>query len=151
MNKTDTHRSSTDCVPQPMLFDNLGPRQVVADFSGGHVTSDGGLLLWSDLDRSLGVTRKLARCFVDHRDPHWVEHSVAEVLAQRILGLASGYEDLNDHNRLRLDPLLAVAAGKADPLGLNRTQPDQRGKALAGAATLNRLELTNNKPDSRYH
>lgn len=134
-----------------MLFDNLGPRQVVADFSGGHVTSDGGLLLWRDLDRSLGLTRKLARCFVDYRDQDWVEHFVEELIAQRILGLASGYEDLNDHNRLRVDPLLALAAGKTDPLGMNRTQPDQQGKALAAAATLNRLELTNNKPDSRYH
>ena len=151
MKKTDTHRSSTDCVTQPMLFDNLGSRQVVADFSGGHVTSDGGLLLWSDLDRSLGVTRKLAGCFRDHRQPDWIEHSVAELVAQRILGLASGYEDLNDHNRLRVDPLLAVAAGKTDPLGQQRSQPEQRGNALAGAATLNRLELTNNKTDSRYH
>jgi len=151
MKMTNTHRSSTDCVTQPMLFDNLGPRQVVADFSGGHVTSDGGLLLWYDLDRSLGVTRKLARCFVDYRDQDWVEHFLEELVAQRVLGLASGYEDLNDHNRLRGDPLLATAAGKVDPLGMNRTQPDQQGKALAGAATLNRLELTNNKTDSRYH
>src|SRR5437899_7789529 len=112
MKTTSTHRSSTVCVHQSMLFDNLGSRQVVAEFSGGHVSSDGGLLLWRELDRSLGLTRKLSRCFGDQRDARWVEHSVPELLRQRLLGLAAGYEDLNDHDRLRVDPLLAAAVGK---------------------------------------
>jgi hypothetical protein len=134
-----------------MLFDNLGTRQVVADFSGGHVSSDGGLLLYRELDRSLCLTRKLSRCFCDQRDPRFVEHSVQSMLVQRIVGLAAGYEDLNDHNRLRVDPLLALAAGKTDPEGQDRIQPDQKGKPLAAASTLNRLELTNNQTASRYH
>ncbi len=148
---TSTRRSSTDCVHQAMLFDNLGSRQVIADFSGGHVSSDGGLLLYRQLERSLCLTRKLSQCFRDERDPRFVEHSVPSMLAQRIVGLAAGYEDLNDHNRLRVDPLLALVAGKADPEGQDRIQPDQRGKPLAAASTLNRLELTNNQPGSRYH
>jgi len=148
---TDTRRSSTDCVHQPMLFDNIGSRQVVADFCGGHVSSDGGLLLYRQLDRSICLTRNLSRCFRDERHPRFVEHSAQSMLAQRIHGLAAGYEDLNDHNRLRVDPLLALAAGKIDPEGQDRIQPDQKGKPLAAASTLNRLELTNNQPGSRYH
>jgi len=148
---TDTHRSATDCVHQSMLFDNLGARQVVADFSGGHVSSDGGLLLYRELDRSIGLTHKLSLCFHDGRDPHFVEHAVQEMLHQRLAGLAAGYEDLNDHQRLRVDPLLAVTAGKLDPTGGDRLAADQKGKPLAAPSTLNRLELTNSKPDSRYH
>jgi hypothetical protein len=134
-----------------MFFDDLGSRQVVAEFSGGHVSSDGGLLLFADLDRSLGLSRKLALCFLDQRNPDFVEHHLSTMLAQRITALAAGYPDLNDHSRLRLDPLMAVVAGHTDPEGLDRTQPDQKGKPLAAPATLNRLELTNTHPDSRYH
>jgi len=121
----------------------------VADFSGGHLSTDGGALLLRQLDRSLGVIRGLAQCFQDARHPLFVEHKVEELLAQRVYGLALGYEDLNDHQELRLDPLLAVSAGKEDPLAVHRAERD-RGKALAGAATLNRLELSNHK-QSRYH
>jgi hypothetical protein len=127
------------------------PRRIVAEFSGGHVSTDGGLSLFADLDRSLGLTRKLSRCFHDHRDQRFVEHGLQTMLAQRLHGLAAGYEDLNDHFRLRLDPLLAVVAGHPDPEGQDRSHPDQHGKPLAAPATLNRLELTNTKPDSRYH
>jgi hypothetical protein len=134
-----------------MLFDNLGHRQLVADFSAGHVSADGGLLLISQLDRSLGVSDKLSRCFRDQRDADWVEHRLPELLRQRLTGLVAGYEDLNDQNRLRVDPLLAAVVGKSDVVGEQRADPSQRGKPLAAAATLNRLELTNNKPDSRYH
>lgn len=133
-----------------MLFPELGSRSVVADFSGGTLSSDGGVLLLRQADRALGLTRALANCFADERDPDWVEHSLAELLAQRIYGLALGYEDLNDHQQLRRDPLLAVAAGKGDPLGLNRSDPADRGIALAAPSTLNRLELSNNVTD-RYH
>jgi hypothetical protein len=135
---------------QPLLFDELGPRAVVADFSGGYLSSDGGALLLRQIDRGLGVSRSLAACFRDHRDPFWVEHSIRELVAQRLHGLALGYEDLNDHDQLRCDPLLAVCADKPDPLGLNRLDPEQRGKALAGSSTLNRLELGNEK-QSRCH
>jgi hypothetical protein len=151
MKTTDTANAPTDCLHQPLLFDNLGTRQVLADFSAGHVSSDGGLLFLRQLDSSLGLTRKFSLCFRDRRDPDAIEHAVHELNSQRILGLAVGYEDLNDHDRLRHDPLLAIAAGKTDPLGQNRRDPAQRGKPLASAPTLNRLELTNNLPDDRSH
>src|SRR5258705_3197153 len=107
------------------------------------------MLLLRQIDEGLGISRSLARCFYDARNPLFIEHSVRELVAQRLLGMAAGYEDLNDHNLLRLDPLFAVAVGKEDPLGSGRAPQDQ-GKALASASTLNRLELGNNK-NSRCH
>jgi hypothetical protein len=133
---------------QSLLFDDLGPRQVQADFSGGHLSSDGGVLLLRQIDRGMGISRALARCFYDARNQVFVDHALEELLAQRLNGLALGYEDLNDHDTLRLDPLLAVAAGKNDPLGEDRIH--DRSCALAGSSTLNRMELSNNKTD-RYH
>jgi hypothetical protein len=93
-------------------------------------------------DAALGLTRSLAGCFVDGRQQIYVDHSVAQLLAQRIYGLALGYEDLNDHDELRSDPMLAVALGKDDVKGEQRRRAQDRGKALAGKSTLNRLELT---------
>jgi len=151
MNTTNTRSASTVCLPQALEFANLGARAVVGDFSAGHVSADGGLLWLRQLDSSLGLTRKLSRCFHDRRDPDAIEHTVQHLIAQRILGLAVGYEDLNDHNRLRHDPLLAVAAGKTDPLGHDRRDRAQHGQPLASAPTLNRLELTNQLADDRYH
>ena len=142
--------SSTDCNEQRLLFQELGSRKVEADFSGGALSSDGGALLLRQVDANLGLTRTLAQCFNDTRDQLYVDHSVQQLLAQRIYGLALGYEDLNDHERLRLDPLLAIACNKEDPLGEDRFNPAHRGIALAGTSTLNRLELSNNK-NSRCH
>lgn len=130
---------------QALLFADLGPRQVVADFSGGTLSSDGGLPLLRQLDASLGLTRTLAGCFGDQRDQRFVDHALSELLRQRIYGLALGYEDLNDHEQLRRDPLLATACDKDDPLGQDRFNPLDRGIPLAGPSTLNRLELSNNK------
>jgi hypothetical protein len=138
----------TSSLSQPLLFNSLAARQVVADFSGGHLSSDGGVLLLRQIDLGLGVSRGLAQCFFDTRNSRFVDHEVSELVAQLLHGIALGYEDLNDHDLLRLDPLLAVAAGKADPLGLDRLQ--DKGHALASASTLNRLELGNNKA-TRYH
>jgi hypothetical protein len=132
---------------EPLLFTDLGSRQVVADFSGGYLSTNGGALLLRQADAHLGLTQSLARCFDDQRDPTWVDHSVPQLLSQRLYGLALGYEDLNDHQRLRLDPLLAAACGKEDPLGEDRVLPAFRGIALAAPSTLNRLELSNNKND----
>lgn len=140
----------TDCEQVSFQFQGLGARQVVADFSGGFVSSDGGSLLLRQADRSIGLTRGLAGCFVDWRDPRFVEHHVQELVAQRVYGLALGYEDLNDHADLRRDPLLAVAADKVDPLGEHRDEAN-RGKALAAPATLQRLESAVDHPGSRYH
>jgi len=143
-----TASSSTECRNQPLLFQELGSRKVVADFSGGTLSSDGGVLLLRQVDLSLGLTRRLADCFGDQRNPIFVEHAVPELLAQRIYAQALGYEDVNDHQQLRCDPLLATACGKKDPLGENRTF--HPGPALAAPSTLNRLELSNNR-NSRCH
>ena len=142
--------SATDCNAQPLLFQDLGSRKVVADFSGGTLSSDGGVLLLRQADASLGLTHRLAQCFQDGRAQVYVDHSVRQLVAQRTYGLALGYEDLNDHEWLRLDPLLATACDKRDPLGQDRFNPAHRGVALAGASTLNRLELSNNK-STRAH
>ena len=130
---------------QALLFADLGPRKVVVDFSGGTLSSEGGALLLRQLDTSLGVTRTLAGCFGDQRDQRFVDHSLPELLRQRIYGWALGYEDLNDHGQLRHDPLLATACDKTDPLGQDRFNPADRGTPLAAPSTLNRLELSNNK------
>lgn len=145
-----TASSKTDCKEQPLLFQDLGSRKVVADFSGGSLSSDGGALLLRQVDANLGLTRTLAQCFADRRQQVFVDHAVPEMLAQRIYGLGLGYEDLNDHDELRLDPLLATACNKSDPLGEDRFNPAHRGIALAGSSTLNRLELSNNR-SSRCH
>jgi hypothetical protein len=114
---------------------------VEADFTGGHLSSDGGVLLLREMDRHLGLCDKLARCFSDARHPDFVEHALPVMIRQRVLGLALGYEDLNDHDQLRTDPLLAAACGNPDLLGEDRRHEQDRGKALAGKSTLNRLEL----------
>src|SRR5208283_149334 len=145
-----TASSKTDCKEQPLLFQDLGSRQVVADFSGGTLSSDGGVLLLREVDANLGLTQSLAQCFDDYRQQVFVDHAVQEMLAQRIFGLGLGYEDVNDHDELRLDPLLATACNKRDPLGEDRFNPAHRGVALAGSSTLNRLELSNNW-SSRCH
>jgi hypothetical protein len=135
---------------QSFFFDDLGPRQVQADFSGGLLSSDGGVLLLRQVDANLGLTQSLAFCFGDQREQVFVDHSVRQLLTQRLFGLALGYQDINDHAQLRRDPLLAVACDKEDPLGLTRLNPFHRGMALAGPSTLNRLELSNNR-DTRCH
>jgi hypothetical protein len=132
---------------QPLLFDDLGSRRVQADFSGGTLSSDGGVLLLRQVDINLGLTQSLAQCFEDQRQQVFVDHSVRQLLTQRIFGLALGYEDLNDHEQLRRDPLLATACEKTDPLGQDRLNPNHRGLALAGSSTLNRMELSNNRSD----
>src|SRR5947209_5787363 len=124
------------------LFQDLGARAVVARFDGGTITSDGGGLLLREVEAKFRFVEQFARCFTDHRDPELVEHTLPELLKQRVFGLCLGYEDLNDHDRLRHGPLLAVLAGKDDPLGHDRLDPADRGKPLAGKSTLNRLELT---------
>jgi hypothetical protein len=130
----------------------LGSRQVLADFDGGDISSDGGALLLREAERLTGVIRQFAACFADHRNPDLTEHTVEELIAQRVYALALGYEDLNDHDDLRRDPLLATVVGKADPTGKARQRPRDRGKALAGKSTLNRLELSpvGADADSRY-
>lgn len=115
---------------------------MTAAFDGGSITSDAGALLLRQIEAKHSIIKNFALCFTDYRDPGRIEHSITELLTQRILGICLGYEDLNDHDTLRHDPLLAVACSKADPLGKNRTAARDRGMALAGKSTLNRLELS---------
>jgi DDE family transposase len=132
----------TECIAPALSFQPLGPRQVVAAFDGGHVTSDAGGLLLREVEHQFRFVEQFAACFTDHRHPDRTEHSLLELLKQRIFALCLGYEDLNDHDRLRHDSLLAVLVGKHDPQGTQRLRDQDRGKALAGKSTLNRLELT---------
>ena len=143
---------TTECNSTYLDFPMLGSREVLADFDGGDISSDGGALLLRETERLTGIIRQFAACFTDHRNPDLIEHTVEELIAQRVYALALGYEDLNDHDDLRRDPLLATVVGKADPTGKTRQRPRDRGKALAGKSTLNRLELTpvGADKDSRY-
>jgi len=142
----------SECTQGTFDFQGLGRREVVARFDGGPITSDAGGLLLREVEEHTGIIRQMARCFADYRDEDLIEHSVEQLLRQRIFGLALGYEDLNDHDQLRHDPLLATLAGKQDPAGNDRLRKRDRGKALAGRNTLNRLELTPRGADagSRY-
>jgi len=100
----------------------------VARFDGGSITSDGGGLLLREVERGTGIVRQFAACFTDHRNPRLIEHSVPELVAQRVYGLALGYEDLNDHDELRRDPLLATLVGKGDPTGAHRLRDRDVGR-----------------------
>jgi hypothetical protein len=143
---------ATECNASEFDFQGLGTRAVTARFDGGAITSDAGGLLLREVEVKTGILRRFAACFADHRDPDLIEHTVYDLLAQRVFALALGYEDLNDHDALRHDPLLAVLVGKADPTGHDRRRHRDRGKSLAGKSTLNRLELTPVKANakSRY-
>jgi Transposase DDE domain group 1 len=143
----------TECNRTASPLQPLGRREVVANFDGGTITSDGGgAILLRELENRNGIIRRFADCFTDHRDPELIEHTVYDLVAQRVFGLALGYEDLNDHDILRLDPALALLVGKDDPTGEDRARARDQGKALAGKSTLNRLELTPPGADesSRY-
>jgi hypothetical protein len=128
----------TQCNQSNFEFDPCGRREIVARFDGGTISSDGGALLLRQTDQRLKLLPRLAECFVDSRKQTQVEHSVREMLAQRIYGLALGYEDLNDHEQLRNDPVFALLAGREEV-----EQP------LAGKSTLNRMELGRGEAD-RY-
>jgi len=132
----------TPCTTPDLTFEPLGARHVVASFDGGAVTSDAGGLLLREVEAKFRFVEQFARCFTDHRDPGRVEHTLPQLLKQRVFGLCLGYEDLTDHDTLRHDPLLAVLVGKGDPTGQDRRDVADRGKALAGKSTRNRLELT---------
>ena len=141
----------TECREQSWLFQDLGNRKVEVDFGGGYLSSDGGGLILRELERHSGLLRDFAGCFVDYRDQRYIEHSVQELVSQRIHGLVLGYEDLNDHDHLRRDPIHGLIAGKSDPLGQDRILERDKGKALAAQSTLNRLEVSAEAIDARYH
>lgn len=129
----------TECSTERSVFGRVEGRSVVAEFDGGALTSDSGGLLLGAADQRLDLVRRIARCFRDARDPRLVEHSVATLIGQRVFGIALGYEDLNDHDELRHDPLMAVLAGK-----LEARREDCA--PVAGKSTLNRLELSRETP-----
>ena len=132
---------TTECTQEPFPFHPLNQREIRGQFDGGSITSDAGGLLLREVEKRTNIIRQFASCFSDYRDPELVEHGVAELLAQRIYGLALGYEDLNDHEELRRDPLLAVLVEKEDLSGEQRRRVRDQGTALAGKSTLNRMEL----------
>ena len=132
---------TTECNQEPFPFHPLNQREVRGQFDGGAITSDAGGLLLREVEKRTGIIGQFASCFTDYRDPELVEHGVAELVAQRIYGLALGYEDLNDHEELRRDPLLAVLVEKRDLSGEKRRRASDQGTALAGKSTLNRMEL----------
>lgn len=137
----------TDCNAERLSFGNVGSREVIADFEGGRLSSDGGvLLLRLAEERTRIVERFVARCMTDYRNPDLIEHSLVDMVKQRVFALALGYEDLNDHDFLNSDPLLAAAIGKLDLEGEARRRKADVGKPLASSSTLNRLELTPESP-----
>jgi hypothetical protein len=133
----------TECNPTLFEFAPVEGRQVVAAFDGGAITSDAGALLLGETDRAIRLSERFASCFTDARMAELVEHEVPTMVLQRVVGIALGYEDLNDHDELRHDPVLAVLAGK---LAARRSDC----APLAGKSTLNRLELSRPEP-TRYH
>jgi hypothetical protein len=132
----------THCTQKEMEFQGIKNKRVVGKFNGGTITSDAGALLLGEVEMKTKIVKQFAKCFVDYRNQDYTEHSVKELVSQRIYGLAMGYEDLNDHDVLRSDPLLGLLSGKEDPTGQDRKRERDKGKALAGKSTLNRLELT---------
>lgn len=147
--KKETANMNTQCHPNndqlELEFQGLNHKRVISKFDGGYVTSDGGALLLREIEARTGIISELAGCFEDYRNPNRIGHTIEELVAQRIYGLALGYEDLGDHDRLRADPMLAIAVGKKDPTGKNRQNQRDIGYALAGKSTLNRLELSSEK------
>ena len=129
-------------------FSNIGRKSAIGSFDGHYVSSDGGALLLKEVEQKFGIIYQFAKCFKDNRNQNLVEHSLNSMLTQRIFGLILGYEDLNDHDQLRSDPLFAAAVGKTDIHGKNRINPEDQGKALAGKSTLNRFELSASKEES---
>jgi len=128
----------TECIQSDFRFEASGRREIVARFDGGTISSDGGAFLLRQTDRRLNLLSRLAACFLDGRNQEQVEHSILEMLSQRVYGLAMGYEDINDHEQLRKDPVFGILAGR-----------EELEKPLAGKSTLNRMELGDGTKD-RY-
>jgi Transposase DDE domain group 1 len=128
----------TECIQSGFGFEACGSREIVARFDGGTISSDGGAFLLRQTDKRLNLLPRLAECFLDGRNQALIEHSILEMLSQRVYGLALGYEDINDHEQLRLDPVFGILAGR-----------EEMEDPLAGKSTLNRMELGSGAKD-RY-
>jgi len=140
--------SLTQYFPKQLNFGSIEGRKVIANFEGGTITSDAGIVLMAELDKKLKITARFAQCFRDYRASSHVNYSVDQLLAQRVYGLVLGYEDVNDHDQLRYDPALAIALSKLNFIDANEA-------VLAGKSTLNRLEYCPetilDQANSRYH
>jgi hypothetical protein len=140
--------NKNDCIPEQFIFEQVKSSPVIVNFKGEPVTSDAGLTLIAELDRKREITSRLAACFKDYREQNKILHPVNSLIAQRIYGLIMGYEDINDHETLRHDPIFSLAVGKVINSG-------QESIALAGKSTLNRIEHcpenVSSRVDSRYH
>ncbi len=130
----------TRCAGNQFEFQDLGKRRIVASFDGGTITSDAGALLLREVDLRTGVLERFTACFSDRREASYAEDPVHQLVAQRVYGLCLGYEDLNDHEHLRYDPLFAALCEQPDALGMCRRRERDMGKPLAGKSTLHRLE-----------
>ena len=140
--------SSNKKVNQKLNLGRLQGKELIANFDGGKITSDAGIVLMADKNKKLGITERFAECFQDYRNPSYVDYPVRQLLAQRVYGIILGYEDVNDHDKLRHDPALAIAFKKLNFL-------DSTEAILAGKSTINRLEYCPetiiNQETSRYH
>ena len=140
--------NSTNYIPNKFNFGSIKGRKIVADFTGGKITSDAGIVLLAELDKKLQITKKFSKCFQDYRSASYTDYSVHQLLSQRVYGISLGYEDVNDHDKLRYDPALAIALEK---LNFGESNP----RILAGKSTINRLEYCPetiiNQEESRYH
>ena len=139
----------TACHSEQLSMNGQSFRSASLNFNGGQISSDGGLLLLEKVQRALNLFPRLVSCFQDFRDQNLIEHSLSELIAQRLLSICLGYQDLNDHDLLRHDSLLAFAVGKQDLQGQSRKNPKDLGIPLASSQTLGRLELNRSQSDSR--
>ena len=142
---------TTQCNATKLMFHELDSREIVGRLDGGEITSDAGGLLLREVEKRTRILGRMSECFDDHRDPERIEHSVESLVKQRVMGLCLGYEDLNDHDELRRDRMMALLCESEDIKGERRHKEPDRGKALAGKSTLNRLELTQWKESDRRY
>ncbi len=140
--------NSSGNLGQKLNLGKIKGREVIANFDGGRITSDAGIVLMAELDKKLKITARFAECFQDYRNSSYVDYPVHQLLAQRVYGIILGYEDVNDHEKLRYDPALALALEKLNFL-------DSKESVLAGKSTINRLEYCPetilDQKTSRYH
>jgi hypothetical protein len=134
----------TQCISEQLRFEAFDGRRVVAAFDGGAVTSDAGALLLRETDRAIGLIDRVAACFRDGRDPGRVVHPLRTLIGQRIVSIALGYEDVNDHDSLRFEPVVALLADRLEPRRADCA-------ALGGKSTLNRLEHAPREDIDRHH
>ena len=130
---------TAECTRTKLRFQGLDGRDVIGRFDGGEITSDAGGVLLREVEQRTRILGRLSECFTDHRDPDRIEHPVEALIKQRVLGLCLGYEDLNDHDELCRDRLLALLCDRDDLTGEFRRVESDRGKPLAGKVKVSRF------------